>query len=203
MELAPNDVRAWHLLGLLLTAQEEWENALQVFELGLLKTQEDFNAETDIETEAPISEAGISAAGATDLNEGMTAEDAEGVETHDFAMPEPVAANGTNFSASTSKPVKPVLSRESTAPIIGTRSDTIPSSALLQYPIPPVPFQWTSERFEASIQMLLTQLAVSERYEGAERANERWPDVFSYFSSHCPSGPPPDTSRSELFMRHS
>lgn len=197
VELAPNDVRAWHLLGLLLTAQEDWENALQVFELGLLKTQEELIAETDIETEALASEAGASAAGKANANGTTHAEDAEGIETHDFAQSDPTATNGATdplASSSTSRPMRPTLSRESTAPIIGTRSDSIPSPTLLQYPIPSVPFQRTSERFEASVQMLLTQLAVSERYEGAERANERWPDVFSYFSSHCPSGPPPDAS---------
>jgi hypothetical protein len=159
VELGPGDVRTWHLLGLLLTSQEDWENALEILELGLVKLQEDLNASESVNV--------------------STSKEDGGVVSHDFAE----GSNGTSS--------RPTLSRIATASIIGgARSEVIQSPALLHYPIPSVPFQRISERFEASVQMLLTQLALSERYEGAERANERWPEVFAFFSSHCPSGPP-------------
>lgn len=168
VELAPADVRAWHLLGLLLTAQEEWEKALEVLELGMVKTQ----PEADVDG-APMEN-----------GNGNGASEPEGVVSHDFA-------NSDTEVSSLSKPPPPTT----TSSIIGAKTETLPSPRLLQYQITSVPFMRTSERFEASVQMLLTQLALSERFEGAERANERWPDVFVYFSSYCPSGPPnPSTS---------
>lgn len=168
VELGSGDVRTWHLLGLLLTSQEDWENALEILELGLVKTQEDMNPSESV-------------------NESISKED--GVVSHDFAE----ETNGTFDPTS-----RPTLSRTATVSIIGARSEAIPSSALLHYPIPIVPFQSISERFEASVQMLLTQLALSERYEGAEKANERWPEVFAFFSSHCPSGPPESSGGASL-----
>jgi len=159
VELAPGDIRTWHLLGLLLTSQEDRENALEVLELGIIKTQE------------------------SNANEiaNVSANEEEGVISRDFAE----GSNGMLDSPSTL-----TLPRTALLSVIGARSEAIPSPALLHHPIPSVPFPRISERFEASVQMLLTQLALSERCEGAERANERWPDVFTFFSTHCPSGPP-------------
>ena len=159
VELAPGDIRTWHLLGLLLTSQEDWENALEVLELGLAKAQ-DSNA-NEIAIVSTSQEAGVA--------------------SRDIAEESNVTLDSSSTAA---------LSRTAGLSIIRARSEVIPSPALLHYQIPSVPFLRTSERFEASVQILLTQLALSERCEGAERANERWPDVFAFFSAHSPSGPP-------------
>jgi hypothetical protein len=59
---------------------------------------------------------------------------------------------------------------------------------MLQYELPSAAFVSKMEKFESSIQILLTQLAIIERVEGAESANEKWPDVFKFFSIHCSYG---------------
>ncbi|KAF8321267.1 hypothetical protein DL93DRAFT_2073084 [Clavulina sp. PMI_390] len=193
VELAPNDARTWHLLGLLLTAQEDWENALQVLELGIVKTHEDMALSTpDREAEEPV---------ATGNGEHKQLE--PGVDAQDFG-----ASNGSAVAADSTPdhsdslaapPAIPSASSKSLKFIISPKAGILPSPADLHYPIPIVPFMQTHEKFTASIQLLLSQLVLSERYEGAERANERWPDVFAFFSGHCPSGPPDGSTRGSLF----
>lgn len=114
----------------------------------------------------------------------------DGVVAQDFATPSSGPQDGEIDTQN----------EESNFPLLQSRVDTLPNPAsLLHYPIPSVPFQTVSEKFDASIQLLLTQLALSEKYEGAERANERWPDVFSFFSRNCPSSSPSgDLSRREF-----
>ena len=169
VELAPGDVRTWHLLGLMLTAQENWDQALEILDIGLLKT-----------TEGLVGGEFGEGPGASDAQsrsgEGGAKDE---VLKQDFAEPGSIPRPQNGSAA------PPVEKLDGT--LLEPRIDTLPSASSFHYIIPSVPFQTTSEKFDASIQLLLTQLALSEKYEGAERANERWPDVFSFFSSHCPS----------------
>ena len=167
VELAPKDLRAWHLLALLLTAEEEWDNACQIIEHSISKTEES-------------SEAGPSMIGTGNGYAMGSMADSEG-DHADSATP----------PASTSPEIPTAVSASSDMnfPVIEGRSEKISSPVTLQYGLPSIPFVSKFEKFESSIQLLLTQLAIIERVEGAESANEKWPDVFKFFSTHCSSGP--------------
>lgn len=170
VELAPGDARTWHLLGMLLASQEEWETALEIMELGFIKTQP-----AQIDGSMPMSnESGHAGEG-----------EQEGVVSYDFADSPSLTSRLSEAST-----IRVEAPRSTGVYIIGPRAESLSSPRLLQYPIPSIPFMSVRERFEASTQLLMTQLSLSEKYEGTERANERWPDVFLFFSSCCPSGPP-------------
>ncbi len=86
--------------------------------------------------------------------------------------------------------------------LIEPRSDQIPYPYTLLAGMSIAPPTSRHERFEASISLLLTQIAIIEKLEGADNANERLQELFTYFSSHSPSGTVP-SSRSKLELTYS
>ncbi|KAF9509208.1 hypothetical protein BS47DRAFT_1397092 [Hydnum rufescens UP504] len=141
---------------------QEWDKASQIIELCMARTEEETEADP-ARNETVNGYATRSIPG----NDGYRA--TGGAHPASILCETPIA-NGTT-------------------PVIEARSPKIPSAASLQYGLTGTPFVSKIEKFESSIQLLLTQLAIVERVEGAEVANEKWPDVFKFFSTHCLSGP--------------
>ncbi|KZO97334.1 hypothetical protein CALVIDRAFT_563124 [Calocera viscosa TUFC12733] len=167
VEKDPREVRAWHLLGLLLTAQGDYNGALAVLKLGL----EEVSVQQDLELARDIA-----------LNPSLP--QVEGIAQKDFAGSD--AAPSKRASAGSGLP------DTGDAPLV---SDS-PQRALLDVnAIPPgytmlksliVRKPSRTERFETALELLITRNAIVELVEGPENANANWVDIFAYFSEQCP-----------------
>jgi hypothetical protein len=185
VELNPKEIRAWHLLGLLLTAKEDWQGAQTVLELGVESAEDE-----GYDTMTAHDE------GATTRNESP----ANGILSHDYAegSPSPNRVNGSHTpdprspSPKVNRDIVPTLLPPSTTHLL-------PSSTLL-LPIPDIHQPPIAERFDQSIQIRLTQLAITELVEGTDSANLKWPSLFTFFSEKCPSGPAPESRGQSLFV---
>ncbi|KAG8923913.1 hypothetical protein FRC02_010802 [Tulasnella sp. 418] len=180
VELLPTELRAWHLLGLLLTAKGDWNGAKVILDLGL------DNGE-DIEDTGGEDERTL---------EGTSGNPAPGVFAKDFVQTgsqpqeDSGVAKNTDTAMSSSDPVAtpasdPPVDTNQTPLLIPTTS-IIPPASTLHSPVPDIPQQRRAEKFEASLQLRITQLALMELVDGAEAANLKWPDVFAYFSERHP-----------------
>ncbi|KAG8875781.1 hypothetical protein FRB97_004721 [Tulasnella sp. 331] len=193
VERQPTELQAWHLLGLLLTAQGDWNGAKTVLQLGM---------ENSV---LGGDEPGDDDAAMGDSNSCKTADGPNGVDraiVRDFALDgagQQPSLNGANVSSTTSKhqsssssPGMNGASGKSHPAGIRPFGQLLPSSGLppsgtLQAPEPDTPHRTYSDRFESALQLRMTQLALMELIEGAESANLQWPDVFAFFSERCPS----------------
>lgn len=181
MEKYPSEIRAWHLLGLLLSAQGDWHGAQAVLELGLAHAddQDDDEEPPEVNGDATI--------------DGLPRPD--GVLVRDFAPNggEPSAVDGlTNGDGTTTPtPATPIPRSDPLPPLSEPLLPTtllLPPSYTLLAPIPDIPRSTSQDRFEASLQLRMTQLSLTELVEGADTANQKWPEVFLFFSEGCPSG---------------
>ncbi|KAI6043630.1 hypothetical protein EDC04DRAFT_2890779 [Pisolithus marmoratus] len=162
------DIRHWHLLGLLLTAEGQWDKAKSILEIGAnigeatSEPQEDGTAEqepvtSDVKTKdffdtektpTQVSEKSSSQVDASDINET------------------PIPAQGSKFS-------EPLLDRDATS---------IPPSVTLLKPLPDHPPPSRVDGFEYALQLRLTQMALTEHVEGAESAEIKWVNVYSWIA---------------------
>lgn len=163
VEGAPNEIRHWHLLGLLLTAQGEWAKAQEVLEIGA--TINESPSETDespSDTEASektekSGPTGVGAARNVDKEKG-----APEVHSHDEnGITDGVFIHGM---------------------ILDPDATTIPPSATLLYPLPDHPGPTPQDAFEYALQLRLTQMALTEHVEGPEGAETKWVDVFGWIA---------------------
>ncbi|KAF5319427.1 hypothetical protein D9619_008793 [Psilocybe cf. subviscida] len=204
VEGCSTDVRFWHLLGLLLTAKEDWNGAKEVLQRGAELDQVDEDGTEDLE--ASPSEAS---------NTGPAGPALGSLQATDFSNPNPITVdirlNG--FAASladdisetatpTAEPAIPPLinggpAAHRTITVLETRASTLPpASDLFSYLRPPPssspvtthPHQLTfdeypsspSQIFERHLQLRMTQVALMEVMDGPEGAEEGWLDVFSW-----------------------
>ncbi|CAE6507377.1 unnamed protein product [Rhizoctonia solani] len=166
VERAPDDVRCWHLLGLLLTATEDWAGARAVIEIGIANSEQ-------------VQEEHLAGHGT-----GFNPPD-EGVTVKDFAteqrssspqgMPTP---SGRNLP-----PIVPptlVLPPSNTLHSLFTRDATVSKLQL----------------FSGATQIRLTHMAIVERIEGPDGAAGLWPGVFAWYAANAPSAPGAESLRS-------
>ncbi|KAG8942346.1 hypothetical protein FRC04_003798 [Tulasnella sp. 424] len=182
VEKNPSEIRSWHLLGLLLTAQGDWNGAKAVFELGLAHADEDEPSEGD---------EGM----ATPTIDGLP--QSNGLETRDFALHGGAGIGGTieglgssaTSALPTPTPERPnPLGEAIQAKYLLPTTLVLPPSQTLLAPPPDTPQRTALDRFEASLQLRITQLALTELVDGADLANLMWPEIFVFFSGRCPSG---------------
>jgi len=222
VERNPAEIAAWHLLGLLLTAQGDWSGAKAVLELALENGE-------DVEEDHEDDSATI---------DGPTRVSSDGVNVKDYAKVPSVTITSSNASADPSlstptddssgirtpgrkrsiidsenlnvprsespsgiDPGTPTPTGTVPQPLI-PKTAVLPPSSTLQGTFPDIPRASKATKFELALQLRLTQLALIELVDGADVANEKWPEVFAFFSEQCPSGPAvgASTRKRLLFM---
>lgn len=156
MEADPKEIRYWHLLGLLLTAQERWKEAAEILERG---------AELDKEASGELEDE----------------DDEGGADSGEELL---IAANQSSTIESPSlRPVKAKLFPAcGTVYALGKTETTIPpASGLLRSMLEKNPPS-KKDVYEYSLQLRMTQVALAEVVNGPEGAEEKWVDVFSWIA---------------------
>ena len=168
------EIRHWHLLGLLLSANGEWEKAVGILEVGA------YLDETKEEPESPARVNG-------DNNTNVIVPMANGIQINDFEQQ--VQVNGLSTISTPSDGVDGPTSHGQK--LLDEHATTLPPSATLLRPLPDHPFPSSRDAFEYSLQLRMTQMALAEHVEGAEGAEGRWVDVFSWIAERKghPSAP--------------
>jgi hypothetical protein len=161
VELDPDNIRYWHLLGLLLAASEDWRGAREVLEAGATLDDQAWVAE---QTSSP----------ANDLPDSSTI----GRET---------SSTATGYASSTPSPASEEASTVTERPIekeiiLDAHQHTLPLAAGLLQPLPDHPPPSVTERFEHALQLRMTQLALTELMEGPEGTEDKWIEVFQWFA---------------------
>lgn len=162
VETDSNEVRHWHLLGLLLAATDDWRAAKSVLEIGI-GVAEAILAEDD----HPVAD-----------ENGSTGE----LNIRDFAHENGAADVNENGDS------KSHMDGDTVFTTIVSTSDTIlsPSARLLR-PVKDRPEPTRQEGFEYALQMRMTQLALTEFVEGPEGVGEKWLEVFQWFREKRPA----------------
>ncbi|KXN92633.1 Putative cargo-transport protein ypp1 [Leucoagaricus sp. SymC.cos] len=154
LESDPKEIRYWHLLGLLLTAQEKWKEAAEILERGAELDKEvagELEGEDDEEEEAePVATDSTAGTGETQGNAELPSPDTENAYETAYALGE----------------------TETTIP---------PASGLVRSILEKNP---PSKRdvYEYSLQLRMTQAALTEVVEGPEGAELKWVEVFSWIA---------------------
>ena len=168
MELEPENIRYWHLLGLLLAASEDWRGAREVLEAGAALDDQAWMAEQTPSVVGDIPDSST----IRKETDGTT-----GVPTTDFAPTQPEQKSPVSEEASTvtERFLEPVT-------ILDPHSHTLPPAAELLQPLPDHPPLSVTERLEHALQLRMTQLALTELMEGPEGTEEKWIEVFQWFA---------------------
>ncbi|KAG5643985.1 hypothetical protein DXG03_009275 [Asterophora parasitica] len=182
------EIRYWHLLGLLLAAGEKWDEAKEILERGAEVGKE--HGAAGREDGAAAIEDGSAEHTATDTHTAcVPGQSGTEVREKDFVLEGKAASEERGGSMSTAAMdnqthdgrVTEVASKPSRRiPILdGTR---IPSPAALLAPVQDHPPPLKSELFEQELQLRMTQGVLTEVIEGAEGAEEKWLEVFSWIA---------------------
>ncbi|KAG1744916.1 uncharacterized protein EDB91DRAFT_1271102 [Suillus paluster] len=172
------EIRHWHLLGLLLSANGEWERAVGVLEVGadLDESKKDLERldEDDVVEKAPM---------------------ADGIQAKDFETNQQRAQiTGSSMLPNPHPPLNGVDDPTyEPKRLLDTHATTLPPSATLLRPLPDHPFPSPHDAFEYALQLRMTQMALAEHIEGPEGAEGRWVNVFSWIAERKGS---PSTSGS-------
>jgi len=172
VELEPDNVRYWHLLGLLLAASEDWRGAREVLEVGATLDDQSWTTERT----PPL------------------ASDNQDANTINRQADSPTGIASTDNTSRT-QPESSLVSEEGSTSterqheretILDGQSHTLPSPAELLRPLPDHPPPSITERFEHALQLRMTQLALTELIEGPEGTEEKWIDLFQWFAKRGP-----------------
>ncbi|KAL5638932.1 hypothetical protein ACGC1H_003335 [Rhizoctonia solani] len=172
VERAPQDVRCWHLLGLLLTATEDWSGARAVIELGIANSEQLEQVQT------------------VGHGTGLSAPD-EGVVVKDFGTGEARSSSpqgmptGTGGDVPAIVPPTGILPPSRTLHSLFTLGDPDANPSRLRL-------------FAAATQIRLTHLAIVERIEGPDGAAGMWPGVFAWYAANAPSAIPAASSSTSI-----
>ena len=176
VELEPDNVRYWHLLGLLLAASEDWRGAREVLEAGATLDDQSWMTEQT----PPL------ASDTLDTNTiGRQTDISTPTDTLSRTQPEPSLNSEEGGSTLTER-------QDEHKTILDGQSHALPSPAELLRPLPDHPPPSITERFEHALQLRMTQLALTELIEGPEGTEEKWIEVFQWFAKR---GPEKDQSR--------
>lgn len=163
VEGAPTDVRYWHLLGLLLTANGKWNEAKGVLDIGASKGEID-----DSDEGLADGNEGIGLSGINGQNGVIRARDFAGTTSESIGE-----ANGYFPHSGAATPIAPVF-------LLDQGSKCVPPPATLLQPLPDSPPPSRQDAFEHALQIRMTQLALAECVEGAEGAGLKWVEVFGW-----------------------
>ncbi|KAI0052228.1 TPR-like protein [Auriscalpium vulgare] len=169
VESEPNEIRYWHVLGLLLVASEDWRGAREVLEVG---------AALDDQQWAGLVQQDFSPSAANgDLPDSSTlsAHAAGEVIAIDFATAHDSEPSESASIPTTVRPKDPPL-------LLDEDVTALPEAASLFLPLPDHPPPTQTEKFEHALQLRMTQLALTELMEGPEGAGEQWIEVFGWFA---------------------
>ncbi|KAG9082786.1 hypothetical protein FRC06_004860, partial [Ceratobasidium sp. 370] len=166
VERAPRDVRGWHLLGLLLTAMEDWAGAKVVIELGIANAEE-------LRTDPQGEEGAGQQRSAPD--DGVVAKDF-GIGTVRSSSPQGVPSSEFNppHHAPSIVPSNGILPASRALHVLFGRTDPDASPSRMR-------------AFAAATQIRLTEMAIVERIEGPDGAAGMWPAVFAWYAANAPS----------------
>ncbi|KAG6874001.1 hypothetical protein C0995_007958 [Termitomyces sp. Mi166 len=180
VEAEPREIRYWHLLGLLLAAAEKWTEAREILESGAA-----------IGEDEPVEDAAGNGVEDDETPEGDIpkttgtngSEKAPEVQEKDYARSATTLSTDTGIEAVDTSlgnghavPTLSIL----TPLIDGTR---IPSAATLLAPIQDHPPSSKEDLFEHALQLRMTQGVLTEVIDGAEGAEQKWLEVFSWVAA--------------------
>lgn len=207
------DIRYWHLLGLLLTTVEKWEEASTILahaadlELTGHDPDPDSNNGGDEVHSQPQAHAPAETSTTDDnttMNGGGGKEPTGSVRTRrqskHFALSIAINGDGNNglsrtLTSETVTPVQIDHVGPLNASVISSDATFIPPSAqLLRSILDPVPPS-KQDLFEWGLQLRMTQMALLEVRQGPEGAEEGWLEVFSWVAEKkgtVPSAAPTD-----------
>ncbi|KAI9464782.1 hypothetical protein F5148DRAFT_1276411 [Russula earlei] len=174
VELESDNIRYWHLLGLLLAASEDWRGAREVLEAG---------CRTSVAGENLDSSTLGKESKETDSSACVTVTDSSSL-TQPELLPSPRSEVAS--STVTQKPIEREV-------VLDAHSRTLPPAGELLQPLPDHPNPSVTERFEHALQLRMTQLALTELMEGPEGTEEKWIEVFQWFAKR--KGPERDQSQ--------
>ncbi|KAF8632468.1 hypothetical protein AX15_001868 [Amanita polypyramis BW_CC] len=178
-----SDVRYWHLLGILLTAAEQWEAAAEMLERGASLDEMDGSE--------PVG--------------GVAGVDQNGEQNSHLGPPTWTKDDASSSVTSTAKPddatATPTQQDKDETYVLERNAQQMPPSSDLLGSIIDQCWPLASEVFENTLQLRLTQVAMVEAVEGAEGAEEKWVEVFGWISAKKaimndlpPPPPPPSTT---------
>jgi tetratricopeptide (TPR) repeat protein len=192
VEADPRDVKYWHLLGLLLAAQERWEEAREVLEKGadLGVSEDDADVEGQVGGEVVGGIPSVERMEHKEENDTVNGDSSNttptikigGVENKDVSPitstnpPQPIYILSHSHSHSHSQ-------SSSTTTAAATTPSLPPASTLLLTPPPSKypPSQY--DLYESHLQIRMTQGTVMEVVEGAEGAEAFWLEVFGWVAA--------------------
>ena len=162
-----SEVRYWHLLGILLTATEQWKAAAEILERGAALDDIEVPESVDIHPES-------------DRN-------------HYLGIPVWEQSYRTNlgeadsFAASTARPddltATPTQPYRDEVYVLERNSQQMPPSSDLLGSIVDQCWPLSFEIVENSLQLRLTQVYLAEAVDGAEAAEQKWIEVFRWISA--------------------
>lgn len=180
VEADPTEVRYWHLLGLLLTAVEKWTEAVEILEHGA-----ELDDSYSVEQEKREAQVNGNADGESDIrtvkggevlsSQSVPNGNASGV----FVAPngqQQQQQNGVVNKDEATDEARPFL------PILEEDVLEIPPASGLFKSILRVPMPSEHNIFEYSLQLRMTQVALTEVREGAEGAEQQWLEVFAWIA---------------------
>lgn len=186
LEGDPTEIRYWHLLGLLLTASEQWKEAREALEEGadigehgLGGKGEHGDQDQDARSES-LETSTVTSNGTDDVHVrdfGAATTNGDGGNGHAVGgLP-----NGDVEHSALKNDRTPEQSRP---PLVLTDKDAsaIPPAATLLRPLGDHPAPSRQGVFEHALQLRMTQVALAEYVDGAEGAEERWVHVFGWIA---------------------
>lgn len=168
VEADSNEIRHWHLLGLLLAATGDWEASKSVLEIGISI------AEADLTEDEPTSNGAHEGNGSINV---LTIRDFAQVVEH-----QDTNANGTAVNGHTG-----LTNGVPHETILPPAAKEIPPSSTFLQSLADRPLSNRQERFEYALQARMTQLALTEFVEGAEAVGDKWLEVFHWFREKRPA----------------
>ena len=170
VELEPDNIRYWHLLGLLLAASEDWRGAREVLEAGATLDDQAWVAELTSSLPNDIPDSNTIGRRETSSTAGFTVT-SYALSTHP-ELPSPASEEASTV---TERPIERQI-------VLDAHRHTLPPAAELLQPLPDHPPPSSTERFEHALQLRLTELALTELMEGPEGTEEKWVEVFQWFA---------------------
>jgi hypothetical protein len=170
VELEPDNIRYWHLLGLLLAASEDWRGACEVLEAGTTLDDQAWVAELTSPLPNDIPDSNTIGRRETSSTAGVTVS-SYASSTHP-ELPSPASEEASTV---TERPTERQI-------VLDVHRHTLPPAAELLQPLPDYPPPSITERFEHALQLRMTQLALTELMEGPEGTEEKWVEVFQWFA---------------------
>lgn len=167
LEAHPKEIRYWHLLGLLLTAQEKWKEALEILERG---------AELDKEVSGELE-----GDGGEDHNDDGTEEENGYVTVEREGVATPASGDTPRTSSHQSTKAEPNYAYKPAFVLEATEVDIPLASGLLRSILEKNPPS-KMDVYEYSLQLRMTQAALTEVVDGPEGAEQTWVEVFSWIA---------------------